>query len=257
MTHEEIFAIDPITGEESTTYSVHLDKFEGPLDLLLYLIRKNEIDIYDIPIAKITRQYLDYIEIMRMLDLDVAGEFVIMAATLIRIKSKLLLPRKDDTDEEDPREQLILALLEYKKYKEASGHLKNLETRERDILKRTDFTIVDTSPQEEFVMEATVFDLLTAFKKVMEEYSREDHHDVVREDIKVEDRIDHIIEVLKGRDGATFRDLLPEVPIRMMIIVTFIAILELVKQNMIAARQSAQLGELRIYLREARETVNV
>ncbi len=251
MTHEEIFAIDPMTGEESTTYSVRLDKFEGPLDLLLYLIRKNEIDIYDVPIARITRQYLDYIEMMRLLDLDVAGEFVIMAATLIRIKSKLLLPRKDDEFEEDPREQLILALLEYKKYKEASGHLKNLETKERDILTRSDFSIVDTSPQEEFVLEATVFDLLTAFKRVMEEYSREDHHDVVREDIKVEDRIDDIITFLRDRGGATFRELMPEAPIKMMIIVTFVAILELIKQNTIYARQSAQLGEIRVYLKEA------
>ena len=251
MNREELFSIDPITGEESTTYSVRLDKFEGPLDLLLYLIRKSEIDIYDIPIAKITRQYLEYIELMRILDLDVAGEFIIMAATLIRIKSKLLLPRQQDELDEDPREELIFALLEYKKFKEASGILHSYETKERDVLKRNDFSIVDTSPTDEFVLEATVFDLLAAFKKVMDEFNREDHHDVAAEDIKVEDCMANILEMLEAEDGIEFSVLFPGEPMRMLIIVTFVAILELVRQNKIIARQSSYLGEIRIYRREA------
>jgi len=250
MTREELLAIDPITGEESVTYSVRLEKFEGPLDLLLYLIRKNEIDIYDIPIAKITGQYLEYIDLMRMLDLDVAGEFIMMAATLIRIKSRLLLPAQQDESEEDPREELILALLEYKKFKEASGTLRSWETKERDILTRDDFSIVDTSADEEFVLEATVFDLLSAFKKVMDEYAREDHHSVLREDVKVEDRMSHILALLQSEDGLEFYRLFPETPVKLLIIVTFIAILELVKRNLIFARQASRFGEIRIYRRE-------
>lgn len=250
MTREELLAIDPITGEESLTYSVRLEKFEGPLDLLLYLIRKSEIDIYDISIAKITGQYLEYIGLMRMLDLDVAGEFIIMAATLIRIKSRLLLPTQQDDSEEDPREELILALLEYKKFKEASGILRSNETKERDILTRDDFSIVDTSADEELVLEATVFDLLGAFKKVMDEYSREDQHNVVREDIRVEDCMARILSLLESEDGLEFRLLFQGTPIKLLIIVTFMAILELVKQNMIFARQVSRFGEIRIYRRE-------
>ena len=250
MTREELFAIDPITGEESLTYSVRLEKFEGPLDLLLYLIRKSEIDIYDISISKITGQYLEYIGLMRLLDLDVAGEFIIMAATLIRIKSRLLLPTQQDDSEEDPREGLILALLEYKKFKEASGILRSNETKERDILTRDDFSIVDTSADEEFVLEATVFDLLGAFKKVMDEYSREDQHNVVREDIKVEDCMARILSLLESEDGLEFRLLFQGTPIKLLIIVTFMAILELVRQNVIFARQVSRFGEIRIYRRE-------
>ena len=250
MTREELLAIDPITGEESLTYSVRLEKFEGPLDLLLYLIRRSEIDIYDIPIAKITGQYLEYIKLMRMLDLDVAGEFIIMAATLIRIKSRLLLPAQQDESEEDPREELILALLEYKKFKEASGILRSNETKERDILTRDDFSIVDTSADEEFVLEATVFDLLGAFKKVMDEYSREDQHSVVREDIKVEDCMARILSQLESDDGLEFRLLFQDTPVKLLIIVTFMAILELVKRNLIFARQVSRFGEIRIYRRE-------
>lgn len=250
MTREELLAIDPITGEESLTYSVRLEKFEGPLDLLLYLIRKSEIDIYEISIAKITGQYLEYIQLMRMLDLDVAGEFIIMAATLIRIKSRLLLPTQQDDSEEDPREELILALLEYKKFKEASGILRSNETKERDILTRDDFSIVDTSADEELVLEATVFDLLGAFKKVMDEYSREDQHNVVREDIRVEDCMARILSLLESEDGLEFRLLFQGTPIKLLIIVTFMAILELVKQNMIFARQVSRFGEIRIYRRE-------
>jgi len=251
MTTEELLAIDPITGEESSSYSVRLEKFEGPLDLLLYLIKKDEIDIYDIPIATITRQYLEYVEMMRLLDLDVAGEFVIMAATLIRIKSRLLLPRTVEEYEEDPREELILALLEYKKFKEAAGILRNHETTEQSIIKRVDAGIVDKSPREEFLIEATVFDLLTAFKGIMESYAREEYHDVVAEDIKLEDRIEHILKLLSEKESLTFSDLFPTLPAKMLVIVTLIAILELVKQSVISARQSAQFGEIRLYRLEA------
>jgi segregation and condensation protein A len=250
MTREELFAFDPISGEESSSYSVQLDKFEGPLDLLLYLIRKDEIDIYDIPIAKITGQYLEYIELMRMLDLDVAGEFIMMAATLIRIKAKLLLPRREDDDEDDPREELILALLEYKKYKEASGILHCRESKERDILKRSDFSIVEAGTVEDFVLDATVFDLLAAFKRVMESANRTEHHDVVAEDVKLDDCIETVLIALQAEDGVEFERLFPSVPYRMLVIVTFIAVLELVKRNRIWARQSSPLGQIRLYRRE-------
>jgi segregation and condensation protein A len=250
MTREELFAIDPVSGEEATTYSVHLEKFEGPLDLLLYLIRKNEIDIYDIPIAKITSQYLEYIDLMRLLDLDVAGEFIMMAATLIRVKSKLLLPRPEDELEEDPREELILALLEYKKFKEAAGILKSHETRERDVLKHSDFSFVDTKPSEEFLIEATIFDLVSVFRRVIEEYGHEASHRVSREDVKVEEQMERILSLLNEKDGVAFRDLFTERPFKLLIIATFIAVLELVKQNCIYARQAREFGEIRLFARE-------
>lgn len=250
MTHEELFAIDPLSGEESTSYSVRLDKFEGPLDLLLYLIRKNEIDIYDIPIARITSQYLQYIDLMRILDLDVAGEFIMMAATLIRVKARLLLPRQTDDFEEDPREELILALLEYKKFKEASGILHSYETKERDILKRSDFSIIDITPSEEFILEATVFDLLSAFKRVMEDFGHEARHHVRREDVSVEEQMDRILGLLDGTDGIEFDEIFAERPFRLLLIATFMAVLELVKQNRICARQSVEYGGIRIYIRE-------
>jgi segregation and condensation protein A len=136
-------SIETQSQESTASYSVKLDVFEGPLDLLLFLIKRDKIDIYDIPIAHITRQYLEYIELMRELNLEVAGDFIVMAATLIRIKAKMLLPRtQDEEEEEDPREQLVVALLEYRKFKEAAQILREKETEESAWFPRKDFSFV-------------------------------------------------------------------------------------------------------------------
>ncbi len=248
MTTEELLHINPYSGEFEPSYEVKLDKFEGPLDLLLYLIKKDEIDIYDIPIARITRQYLEYVELMKMLNLDIAGEFILMAATLINIKSRMLLPRPEEDDSEDPREALIMALLEYEKFKKAAGVLQEKEAIERQFLRHQDFTWLDLSPEESFSLEATIFDLVKAFKDALEGLERDTYHTVSAEEISLEERIEVIESILTRREYARFTDLYTDRPERIVIIVTFLAILEMIKLNRLVLRQAAPFGEIRIYL---------
>ena len=160
MTIDEKFYDDLETVSDS--FPVKIEGFEGPLDLLLYLIRNQEIDIYDIPIATITGQYLEYLNMMKLLNLEIAGEYLLMAATLIRIKARLLMPRHPEIEgeEPDPREELIIALLEYKRFKEASEKMTIMEVQERQKLKRGDFSYLSVEVQETFVMEATLYDLV-------------------------------------------------------------------------------------------------
>ncbi|PWB72252.1 hypothetical protein C3F09_06935 [candidate division GN15 bacterium] len=242
-------------------YRVDLGVFSGPMDLLLYLIKKEEVDIYDIPIARITQQYLTYLDMMRTLDLEVAGEFILMAATLIRIKAKLLLPRDEaEPEEEDPREELILALIEYKKFKEAGEILKDRALAEEQNvvpppLPGKTHTRVDISAA------TTLFDLLTAFKDVMATRHEEPVHEVVPEEITIEERIEAVLLALKDKEWATFTELFEAYQKRMIAIVTFIAILELARTRRIMVMQSRPFSELRIYRGELyhlpRPTVDV
>jgi len=247
MTAEELLKINPYSGELEDSYDVKLDKFEGPLDLLLYLIKKDEIDIYDIPIARITRQYLEYVEIMQMLDLDVAGEFILMAATLINIKSRMLLPSPEEAEAEDPREALIMALLEYERFKKASEILHEKEAAEQQFLKRTDFSYLDLKPDEIFTLEATVFDLLKAFKDALDNLDKEVYHKVKAEDVSLEERIEIVQRILSQRGFASFHELYADRPNKLVLIVTLLAILELIKLNRLVLRQSAPFGPMRIY----------
>jgi len=228
-------------------YRVDLAVFHGPLDLLLYLIRKEEVDIYDIPIARVTRQYLNYIELMQTLNLEVAGEFILMAATLIRIKTRLLLPRDEsDPDEADPREELILALVEYKKYKEAGEIL-----REKAILEERNFA--PESPVEKIEAEleeysdVTLFDLISAFKDVMEARRDESFHEVNTDDFTVEQRMQYIMSALAEQEFATFTQLFADIPRRIVAVVTFIALLELSRARRVVLSQSRPFAQLRIY----------
>ena len=163
------------------SYKVKLDVFEGPLDLLLYLIKKNEIDIYDIPIASITEQYLEYIDLMRMLDLNIAGEFLVMAATLIHIKSKMLLPPDEKEllpeEEEDPREELVRRLVEYKKFKEVAGILQDLEGQRKKMFTRD--IPFEVEPGEVF-FEASLFDLITAFTRVLKDVPKDIFQEIIK-----------------------------------------------------------------------------
>lgn len=232
---------------DSNDYRVDLAVFQGPLDLLLYLIRKEEVDIYDIPIARITKQYLKYIELMQVLNLEIAGEFILMAATLIRIKTRMLLPRDESEDEDvDPREELVLALIEYKKYREAGEML-----RERALLEQRRF--VPPSPLEEVPSRVdlspatTLYDLMMAFRDVLAQKRDEAIHEVHVEEVSIEDRIQYVIGYLKERDVVSFTELFADVPRKIVAIVTFVALLELVRAHRVSVRQSTPFAELRVY----------
>jgi len=244
--------MNSVTGEKedkvSSDYSVKLKVFEGPMDLLLFLIRRNEVDIYDIPISLITQQYLKYIQLIRALDLEIAGEFILMAATLIRIKAQMLLPpAEDEEEEEDPREELVQALLEYRKYKQAADLLENHQEIESAYFRRADFSYINLPGEKELVCDVTLFDLLSAFQKVVEKAPQESFHQIETEKITVEQRIQHILDYLEGRDGADFEELFCDNPIRLMLVVTFIAVLELIRTRRVKIIQTGNFAPIRIY----------
>ncbi|UCG60710.1 MAG: segregation/condensation protein A [Candidatus Zixiibacteriota bacterium] len=228
-------------------YRVDLTVFQGPLDLLLYLIKKEEVDIYNIPIARITRQYLEYIDLMTTLNLEVAGEFILMAATLIRIKTKMLLPRDEDNpDEPDPREELMQALIEYRKYREAGDVLKDRAlTEERKYVPPNAVEKIEGRVELEPV--TTFFDLLTAFRDVMKTKREAGIHEVRPQEVHIEDRIKHVLLILKNVEYATFEDLFADVPTKIVAVVTFIALLELVRSRRVTLYQSLPFAEVRVY----------
>lgn len=244
------------------TYSVKTQAFEGPLDLLLHLIKKNEIDIYDIPIADITRQYLEYLEIMKTLNLDVAGEFLVVAATLLHIKSRMLLPVPEEPqqDEEDPRADLVRQLLEYQSIKEAAFSLDKREMLDRDVFIRKAFPEeVDVEERDVDLEGLTLFGLIEAFKKVIAELPEETAHEVFAERVSISDKISLILETLDTEDNVSFYDLLKGARSRQDVIVTFLAILELMKLKMIKAHQVQACGPIWVYKavnEEAGESVN-
>jgi segregation and condensation protein A len=231
-------------------YSVRLDKFEGPLDLLLHLIRKNELDIYDIPISVITRQYLDYIKLMKDLNLEVAGDFLVMASTLLHIKSRMLLPQDDqeegEEEEQDPRQELIRRLLEYQQYKEAGQVLEA-----RALLGREVFIRACPEPElvaaenEEGPLELSLFDLVDAFRALLARVPAESFHNVAApEALSIADCINEILSLLQERDTLQFEDLVAEDITRERIIVTFLALLELCKLKLIRIFQNGEHGNI-------------
>jgi segregation and condensation protein A len=233
------------------TYSVKLEVFEGPLDLLLYLIKKEEIDIYDIPIARITDQYLEYLELMQLLDLTIAGEFLVMAATLIHIKSKMLLPpdqAEAEQEEADPRAELVKRLLEYKKFKEAASTLGQMESQQKHYFPRvgTGLKIDDLPASEEEFVEASLFDLITAFTKVLKDIPRETFHKIVKDEFTVSEKIHDIVHLLCDRKTVFFTELFRAARNKTEVIATFLAILELIKIREISVRQVAPFGDIEI-----------
>ena len=234
------------------SYKVKLNFFEGPLDLLLFLIRKERINIYDIPISKITEQYLAYMELLQLLDLDIAGEFLVMAATLMHIKSRMLLPPdeilEEEENDEDPRDELVRKLLEYKKYKEAAAELKELRGRNENIFLRE-----GPGKKEKVLMagddgyfEASLFDLINAFRKVLKNVSKETFHKVVKDRITVADKIHAIYHILTGREKVFFTELFRTAENKDEVIATFLAILELIKMMEIVVFQKGAFGEIEI-----------
>lgn len=227
--------------------NVQLEIFEGPLDLLLHLIKKNEVSITDIPIATITEQYLATLELMQNLNLDVAGEFLVMAATLIHIKSRMLLPAAEDEPDEDegvdPRADLVRRLLEYQRYKEAAAELEQRELLARDVFTRN--AVTEETPAQGF-REVSLFELLTALRRVIERLPKDNVHEVVLEKITVREKMTLILDLLRSKERVVFEALFGAVRSRMEIIVTFLAMLELVKMRAIRIFQAALNEEIQI-----------
>lgn len=243
-------------------YQVQLENFEGPLDLLLFLLQEHEIDIYDIPVALITHQYLEYLELLKLLDLEMGGDYILMAATLIRIKSKMLLPRRlaeEATEEIDPREELVQRLLEYRRYKEAAHVLGNQEDQQIDIFYRPasenwDDITDDMEPLDiGLANNLNLWDLLQSFKKVIDRVDNTFDRTIEREAITVEDRMDDIMRQLHNRNGLFFKDLFNEVT-RPIIIGMFLALLELIRTRKIAFEQTDNVGEIWLYLQKQDNT---
>nr|MBN2276839.1 segregation/condensation protein A [candidate division Zixibacteria bacterium] len=234
---------------QNENYAVNLEVFHGPLDLLLYLIKKDEIDIYDIPIARVTEQYMQYLELMKTLNLELAGEYILMASTLIRIKARLLLPRDDEDGEEpDPREELVAALLEYKKYKEAGEILREKRLMEERVYVPPPVGGGNGKKEKVVLLESTtLFDLLTAFKAVLERVKEERLYEINPELISIEDRIDRILDLMAEKESMLFQDLFSDIPRKLIAILTFMALLELMKLRRVTVRQSLPFSEIRVY----------
>jgi segregation and condensation protein A len=233
-------------------YKVKLEIFEGPLDLLLYLIKRDEIDIYDISIERITRQYLEYLQAFKELNIDVAGEFVVMAANLIYLKSRSLLPvdqqpPEEDAEDDDPRWDLIRQLIEYKKFKEAAAQLHVRELEQERVFARdggSDAAIADGPLR---LREVGIFDLIHAFQNVIKRVeAREDLREIFGERFSVSEKIDMILQRVGNGAAVRFSDLFGEIVSRVEIVVTFLALLELIRLKQVRAIQPKLFDEIEI-----------
>lgn len=237
------------------SYQVKLELFEGPMDLLLHLIRRDKINIYDIPISHITHEYLAYIEMMQELELEIAGDFFVMAATLMRIKAQMLLPRRElAEEEEDPRDELVKNLIEYRKYKKAADHLAEKEENRRKVFIRPaprDIEEKEAAPK----IELSIFDLMDAFKKILTDLKQQVTYTVQLESFTVEEKIDFIKGTLADRSEILFTELFSGSPCRTEVITTFMALLELVKSGVLVASPMSSSGDIWLYRRK-NETIS-
>jgi segregation and condensation protein A len=246
-------AADAPPEEGKGDYRVRLEAFEGPLDLLLYLIRKEEVSIYDIPIARITEQYLEYVKLMEELDISVAGEFLVMAATLIHIKTKMLLPRDPFAEAageelEDPRQELVERLLEHQKYRSAAGFLHQRAILEREVFTRP------ISEEEKANMEvsAGVFDLLTAFRDVLLRAQALMEIEIARDEVTLAQKLAELEALIDTRESVNVRELFESSRSRRELVITFLAILELVKELKVRIVQTGAFGDIEARKREPR-----
>lgn len=234
------------------TYRVKLTEFEGPLDLLLFFIKRDELDIYDIPIAKITKEFLEYLHMLQELDLEVAGDFIVMAAELMQIKVRMLLPQAPGEEEEgDPRAELVRRLLEYKRYKEASAVLEQLENEQNKLYYRQGFHSdprkVSLEDQEESLKDITMYNLISAFKKVLDHVPQKLYHDVELLNITIDEQMSYIADMLRLRNEIGFFELVSHMTEKIRIIVTIIAMLEMVKNKLIAMRPATHEDDVIVY----------
>ncbi len=232
------------------SYHVKLDIFEGPMDLLLHLIRKHELDIYDIPISLITQQYLEYLELMKSLDIEVAGEFLVMASTLTHIKSRMLLPPSENPDDEDegidPRAELVQRLLEYKRFKDAALSLEQKEHLWSQVYTRPPVAAPDDYADDEpLLFDFHIFDLLSALRDVLSR-APDSRFEITPESVSITEKIAYILELLESRDSILFTDLFTETATKLQVIATFLALLELIKTRVVRALQVEQFGAIRL-----------
>lgn len=235
-------------------YKVKLEVFEGPLDLLLYLIKKEEVDIYDIPIERITNQYMEYLSLMQLLNLDVAGEFLVMAATLMYIKSRMLLPADQQATDpeaeegEDPRWELIRQLVEYKKFKDAAAQLARREEEQALLYTRPPGGDTGLELDKEIPLaEVSLFDLINAFNQVLKKAAeREDFREIIEERFTVSDKIEEILFLMRDRSDLVFNDLFAQTQSRAEVVVTFLALLELIRLKRLRVEQAQPFGPIRI-----------
>ncbi|MGE3507635.1 MAG: ScpA family protein [Vicinamibacterales bacterium] len=236
-------------------FAVRLDNFEGPLDLLLHLIKKHEVDIYDIPIALITAQYLDVIELMHELNLDVAGEYLVMAATLIHLKSRTLLPRPEtaamaEGDVDDPRDALVRRLVEHQRFKAAAELLHEREQVRAAQWQRPDERVAALAGEDyEPELEVDLFSLLNAFQSVLQRLRQRPKPFLPAEQVPIEVRIEQLLERLSEHEACGFEDLFADVEDRAGLIVTFLALLEMIRLKLVRVFQSGSFGPIRVYKR--------
>jgi len=235
-------------------YKIKLEIFEGPFDLLLFLIRKHEVDIYDIPIHEITEQFLEYIELMKILDLEIAGEFIEMVALLMNIKARMLLPKPvgmSDEEYEDPRTELVERLIEYKKFKEAASEISEYESKRRKLFSRKSFEkyfIKKEISTEEYLNDVSLFDLLLALKKALDNMPKITEHQVTRIDVTIEQQTEYILNKFASTSAILFSELINKLKEKIVIIVTFMALLDLINKRQLTVKQSENFDEIRIKL---------
>lgn len=229
-------------------YKIKLEQFEGPLDLLLFFIKRDELNIYDIPISKITKEFLEYVNLIKLLDLEVAGDFILMASTLMHIKVRMLLPREVDEkgEEIDPRAELIQALLEYKRYKEMSEELSFFESNQRKINYRGNFSADEKESPPEFevlLKNVTIFDIAKAFKKAIDNIKPEVFHEIKKTNITIDEQIAYIMDKLEKAAELSFLSLVEGMNEKIRIVITFVALLELTKMGMVGIKESPNFND--------------
>lgn len=227
---------------------IRLDIFEGPLDLLLYLIKKNHLDIYDITMTDVVAQYLQFLDLMKLLDINIASEYLVTAARLINIKSKMLLPKSPEEEEiqEDPRDELVRKLLEYEKFKQAADFL-----REREIDRRKYFSRpVSTSQNKGVYLEASIFDLISAFQSALKEIPKDVFFEVIKDEFTVEEKIHDLTHLLTQKETISLDELIFSGKTKIEVVVTFLAILELIKIREVVAVQECLFGPILIARRD-------
>ncbi|MCB4790564.1 MAG: segregation/condensation protein A [Elusimicrobia bacterium] len=233
-------------------YDIHLEIFEGPLDLLLYLIKKNDMDIAEIPISQITHEYIEYLDIMKDLNLDIAGEFLVMASTLMQIKARMLLPSEAVQEEEGPNplEELKSKLMEYQKYKEVAKRLSKREEYFSELFYRS----APVFDKNDYVLDVSLFDLLNGFRNVLRELPK-DVKEIVYEEIPIEQRIREILDMFEGKQYLSFEEILKLEKTKVGLILSFLAILELIRLRQIIVKQVELFGPIRVYKVKEEEEV--
>lgn len=232
-------------------YNIKLQDFEGPLDLLLFFIKRDELDIYNIPIARITKEFLEYVHYMELLDLEIAGEFVVMAAELMQIKVRMLLPPEPGEEtEEDPRSRLVQRLVEYKRFKETAGALGVMEDERRLVHERGSYT-ADAKLEEPLedidrLGDVTLFDLIASFKFAIEQMPRKFVHEIIKINVTIDEQLAYLKDYFSRRSEATFYELIKDMDDKIRVVVTFLALLELIRGRTVMVRQKVPFGEVSI-----------